>query len=250
MDQVVVITGAGSEGGLGQAIADLLVDDGDHVALLDVDGNGAERTAAQLEGRPGKARGYRCDVSDREAVLQVVSRIESELGPVWGLVNGAVAVGIGAAEDLEEKHWKRGFDVTVAGTLWCCQAVFPSMKARGGGRIVNFGSEVSDYPVPGVGLSYITSKGAIRSLTRGLAIEWGQYGITVNTVWPVAATAAQKRWAEADPAHAQAQLDATALHRFGEPRDDIAPVVQFLLSPAAGFVTGVTLPANGGRAMP
>ena len=87
-------------------------------------------------------------------------------------------------------------------------------------------------------------------MTRALALEWGQFGITVNTVWPVAASEAHRRWAESEPELAQAHLATTALHRFGDPKEDIAPVVQFLLSSASQFVTGATIPANGGRAMP
>jgi NAD(P)-dependent dehydrogenase (short-subunit alcohol dehydrogenase family) len=124
------------------------------------------------------------------------------------------------------------------------------MKRVGAGRIVNFGSEVSDHPEDAVGINYIAAKGAVRSLTRGLAMEWGKYGITVNTVWPVAATPPQRTWADMNPTIAEAQLAQTALHRFGDPFADIAPVVEFLLSEDARFVTGTTVPANGGRAMP
>jgi NAD(P)-dependent dehydrogenase (short-subunit alcohol dehydrogenase family) len=124
------------------------------------------------------------------------------------------------------------------------------MSRSGGGRIVNFGSEVSDHPSSAVSLNYVAAKGAVRSLTRGLAVQWGVHGITVNTVWPLAATPAQQAWATAYPERASAQLEEVALHRFGDPSADVAPVVQFLLSPEAGYVTGATIPTNGGWAMP
>jgi NAD(P)-dependent dehydrogenase (short-subunit alcohol dehydrogenase family) len=124
------------------------------------------------------------------------------------------------------------------------------MKARGAGRIVNFGSEVSDEPTDSVSLNYVAAKGAVRSLTRGLARQWGRYGITVNTMWPVAATDAQQAWARAFPDEAQEMIDGTALGRMGTPLDDIAPVVEFLLGDGAQFMSGATVPVNGGRAMP
>lgn len=249
--RVVIVTGAGSAGGIGQAIARRLATSGDRVAIVDCDVEGAERNAAQLssEGLPGTAEAFGCDVGDRSNVREVARRVEAALGGAWGLVNCAVTATPALAEEIDEAAWRKGFDVTVGGTLWWCQAVFPQMKAAGGGRIVNFGSEVSDHPEDAVGLNYIAAKGAVRSLTRGLAREWGPHGITVNTVWPVAATPPQKMWSEANRELADMQLAQTALRRFGDPLEDVAPVVEFLLSPESRFVTGATIPTNGGRAM-
>ena len=250
MNRVVIVTGAGSDGGIGDGIVRRLVEAGDRVALLDVYEAGIERNAARLSGLAGTAAPYACDVGSRAAVIEVVARVEQDLGSTWGLVNAAVAGPVGGAEEQEEESWRHGLDVSVSGALWLAQAVFPQMKARGAGRIVNFGSEASDQPDDGVPLNYVVAKGAIRSLTRGLAREWGRYGITVNTVWPIAATKAQRRWIEANPEAEDAMLAQAALHRFGEPFEDIAPVVQFLLGNDARFITGATITANGGRAMP
>jgi NAD(P)-dependent dehydrogenase (short-subunit alcohol dehydrogenase family) len=251
-DRVVIITGAGSEGGLGQAIARRLVTDGDRVAIVDRDVEGAERNAAALSsaGLAGDAVAFGCDVGERTSVMETARLVEDRLGRAWGLVNCAAGGPFAPAQDYDEATWRRGFDVTVNGALWWSQAVFPQMRDAGGGRIVNFGSEASDYPETSVGLNYTAAKGAVRSLTRGLALEWGEHGITVNTVWPVASTPPHKVWAEHNPDVAAGHLERTALHRFGDPFDDVAPVVKFLLSDDARFVTGTTVPCNGGRAMP
>ena len=250
MSQVVIVTGGGSEGGIGNAIVHQLVAADYSVAIMDIDLAGAQRTTEQVEGMSGSARAFRCDVSDRGAVFSTVRTIESELGPAWGLVNTPAWAAQGPAEELDEDSWRRGLDVTLSGTLWCCQAVFPQMRQHGGGRIVTFGSEVSERPTHGPGITYLSAKGAIRSLTRGLAWEWGRHGITVNMLWPLAATAGYKRFAENRTDDTQAQIQQNALGRLGDARQDIAPIVEFLLSPQSSFITGATIPANGGRVMP
>jgi NAD(P)-dependent dehydrogenase (short-subunit alcohol dehydrogenase family) len=250
MSDVVIVTGAGSEFGIGQAVARRLLEAGSDVALVDVNAEGLADNAARFAELRGRSETFACDVGSREAVFETAAAVEASLGPAWGLVNCAVGAPYGPAEDITEEDWRHGFDITVHGAFWWCQAVFPQMKAHGGGRIVNFGSEASDQPEPDVSLNYTSAKGAVRSLTRGLAFEWGTHGITVNTVWPVAATPAQQTWAAQNPERAAQQLAQTALHRFGDPYADIAPVVQFLLSRESGFVSGVTVPADGGRAMP
>lgn len=248
--RVVVVTGAGIAGGIGPAIVRRLVTDGDHVAVIDLDPEAAEATAESVTGLSGSARGYGCDVGVRDAVMDTFARIQQEMGPAWGLVNCAASGPFDPIEDMGEEAWNRGLAVVLSGTLWCCQAVFPAMKERGAGRIVNFGSEASDDPVESVNVNYIAAKGGVRSLTRGLAWQWGRHGITVNTLWPVAASATFKVWAESAPEDYQALVEATPLRRVGDPLEDIAPVVQFLLSEGSRYMTGATVAVNGGRAMP
>src|SRR5262245_44513705 len=175
MNRVVIVTGGASPGGISQSVVRRLVASGDTVAMVDIDLAGAERTATQLEGMAGAATAFGCDVGDRSAVFETVQRVERQLGAPWGLVNCPAWSAPGPAEDIDEESVRRGLDGTLNGAPSCSQAVFPHMKAHGGGRIVNFGSEVSDRPTDGVSVTYLAAKGAIRSLTRGLAWEWGRH---------------------------------------------------------------------------
>jgi len=108
---------------------------------------------------------------------------------------------------------------------------------------------MSDQPLPSY-VAYSAAKGAVRSMTKALARDWGRYGITVNTMWPNAGEAIQTGLVGNEAAAwGQAVIDTTAMGRFGDPARDVAPVVAFLLSDDAGWVTGQTIAANGGRTM-
>ena len=128
-----------------------------------------------------------------------------------------------------------------------CQAVFLDMKTPGG-RIINFGSPQMEVPLPGK-TAYASSKGAIRSLSRSLAREWGQYGITVNTVMPGVVTLGYERWAAENPEEERWVREQIPLKRLGRPATDVAPLIAFYLSEEAGWTTGAVLLANGGRVM-
>jgi NAD(P)-dependent dehydrogenase (short-subunit alcohol dehydrogenase family) len=123
------------------------------------------------------------------------------------------------------------------------------MKAAGGGRIVNFGSELSENPRP-ERVVYAASKGAVRSLTKALAREWGVYNICVNTIWPSAVTPSWQNWRRYNPEQVAHHLEEElALKRPGDSLTDVAPVVAFLCGPDSAWVTGQTVPANGGWTM-
>jgi NAD(P)-dependent dehydrogenase (short-subunit alcohol dehydrogenase family) len=122
-------------------------------------------------------------------------------------------------------------------------------SSGGGGRIVNFGSGLSENPRPGR-VVYAASKGAVRALTKALAREWGPYNIHVNTIWPSAVTPSWQNWQRHDPGQVRRHLtEELALQRPGDPDDDIAPVVAFLCGPGSDWVTGQTIAANGGWTM-
>jgi NAD(P)-dependent dehydrogenase (short-subunit alcohol dehydrogenase family) len=247
---VVVVVGGAVDGGISNAIVKRTASSGDTVAILDIDEDGAQRVVRELESDAGVAAAFGCDVADRRAVFDTMKRIVADLGPPWGLVHCPAVSPPGLAEEIEEEDWRRGLDVMLSGALWCAQAVFPHMRDHGGGRIVTIGSEVSERPTDGVSIAYIAAKGAMRSLTKGLAWQWGKYGITVNMLWPYAETAMSRKFT-AERAHpGQAQISQNALGRVGDPAGDIAPIVGFLLSDESGFMTGATVSANGGRVMP
>src|SRR5262245_54410055 len=119
-DRVVIVTGAGSEGGIGQAVARRLVTNGDLVAIVDRDVEGAERNAERLSsaGLAGDAVAFGCDVGERTSVMETAPLVEQRLGPAWGLVNCAAGGPFAAAEDYDEATWRKGLDVTLNGALW------------------------------------------------------------------------------------------------------------------------------------
>lgn len=244
--KVTIVTGGGS--GIGRAVTVRLVDEGTHVVVFDINRVGGDETVALAEGR-GTCRFVEGSVTDQAALGAAVAAA-NEAGPIWALVNCADSTGqvhSGPPEELDLKDWQQKFDVGVTGTFLACRAVFPDMKERGG-RIINFGSQQAEMPFAG-NTAGACVKGAIRSLTRALAREWGKYGITVNTVVPSAVTASYERWREARPEQEQFVRDQMPLKRTGRPDADVAPLVAFYLSEEAGWTTGVILLANGGRLM-
>jgi NAD(P)-dependent dehydrogenase (short-subunit alcohol dehydrogenase family) len=246
--RVAVVTGGAR--GIGAAVVRRLSRDGLYAVLLDVaDDDGAKVMRDAAAAGPG-CRYLHCDVAVPVEVRAAFSEAATITGTIDVLVNCAFwPAPHDAAEAVALADWRRSLDVTLTGSFLCCQAVFPYMRDRGG-RIINFGSEHSDRPALGHA-AYASAKGAVRSMTRVLAWEWGRYGISVNTVWPVAATPAWMAWAEADPDAERKQIETEqAIRRRGDPEQDVAPLVSFLASAESGWVTGGTITANGGRAMP
>jgi NAD(P)-dependent dehydrogenase (short-subunit alcohol dehydrogenase family) len=251
--RAALITGAG--GGLGQAVALALAEQGVAVAALDVDAAGAERTAAAVERHGARGLALPADVADTAQVTQAVARAREALGPLDLLVNLAGYFHSAPLQDLADDQWQRMLAVHVGGTFRCCRALLPSMIERRFGRIVNVAS-VQAY---GAGFGYIpysthyaAAKAGIIGLTRSLAREVGPHGIGVNAVAPTAVDTPQWR-ADAPAADLATRRGERArvipLGRIGEPAD-VAAAVLYLLSPASAFITGHVLPLTGGEIMP
>ncbi|WP_265289544.1 SDR family NAD(P)-dependent oxidoreductase [Verminephrobacter eiseniae] len=148
-------------------------------------------------------------------------------------------------------HWQSVIELNMMSAVWSCRAVLPGMVARGGGRIVNFGSKAGRFASLIAGANYAAVKGAMASLTRQLALEYGAYGITVNCICPGIVMTARTRslWSERrTPAERARVLGEIPLKRHCEV-EDVAASVAFLASDDAAFITGATLDLNGGQAM-
>ena len=213
-------------------------------------------TAKQRNGSPKssvtkgvEALSASVDVSDRAAIEQAFARVRTELGPVHILVTSAGMIDFCAFTDITLETWNRLIDVNLTGTFHCCQVAVPDMLEAGWGRIVMISSSSAQRGSPGMA-HYAASKGALLSLTRSLAREYGPAGITVNNIPPSAIeTPMQHAGQAAGHLPANEQMAASVpLGHLGT-AEDIAAAVGFLCTERAGFITGQTLGVNGGSVM-
>lgn len=237
----VLITGAGQ--GIGEAIARQFAADGAHVLVTDRDSSRAMRVAAAIRESGGTAVSHTCDVADRTAVEAAVAQAVASFGSLDVLVNNAYSCHPDPPhfEDYEDGPWYQDFEITVHGTYRCVRAALPHLAAAGGrGAIVNIGS-VNAEQYFGCH-AYSAAKAALVSLTRTLAVECAPRGVRVNLVEP--GTIRTNVW-DNRPQTLERAARHYPLGRVGEP-GDIAAAVAFLASADAAWITGVTLPVEGG----
>jgi 3-oxoacyl-[acyl-carrier protein] reductase len=242
--KVAIVTGAAR--GIGQSIALTLAREGADVVVTDVDLEGAQRVAQEIEGLGRKAKAIQADVSQREAVRRLVSEAVSLFGKIDILVNNAGIIRRGTFVEHDPQDWERVLSVNLGGTFNCTKEVVPLMIEQGGGKIINISSVVGKMGDIASAPSYGTSKGAINTFTKSLARELAPYGINVNAVAPHAIeTDMSREW----PEEKRRQIvEAIPMKRLGKP-EEVAEVVAFLASESAGFITGQILDVNGGYLM-
>jgi 3-oxoacyl-[acyl-carrier protein] reductase len=242
---------------LGRAGADVVIAD----ILVESDDSAAERygplaqaaaaqglvqteaTAEEIAQMGRRALALKCDVTDAGQVEAAVARTVDELGSVDILVNNAGTLDhVGQLENQSPELWERDLRVNLTGAFNCARAVWPHMKERGWGRIVNMASVAGT--LGGFGqASYATTKAGLIGLTKTLALEGARHGITANAVVPGIIGTEAFRFG--NPDMNERMVKRTALRRAGEPQD-IANAIAFLCSDLAGYVTGVELNVSGG----
>ena len=241
MGNCAVVTGAGS--GIGQACALRLAEAGFQLALIDVSADSAARTRRIIEQQDGTAREFVVDVTDEHAVAAIMKEIKESLGPPRALVNAAGIIVRKKLLESSVEEWRRVIDVNLTGYFIMLKQTIPAMARAGGGSIVQIASIAGH---TGYGFSsYTAAKGGVLALTRQLASELAEQGIRINSVSPGVIETGINRDTLANESIRAATIDNTPLGRLGEP-DDIARIVAFLTSPAADFVTGSDLVADGG----
>ncbi len=252
-DKVVLITGGAL--GLGRATAQLLAPAGARLALADRDGEGAARAASEL-GLGDRAIGLAVDVLDYAQVQRMVQTTVERFGRLDALVNtvgGSSGHGIRGARTIEEldlADWDRTFDLNVKSVFYCCRAAIPALRAAGGGRIVTTASIAGRSQSVLGGPQYAAAKAAVIGFTRQLAFQLAKDNITVNAVAPGPSRSERVAaiWDRRAEAERQEVLARIPLGRLGE-LAELAAAVAFLLSDAAGYITGHTLDVNGGLYM-
>jgi 2-hydroxycyclohexanecarboxyl-CoA dehydrogenase len=244
---VAVVTGGAS--GIGEATCHHLAARGHRVAIIDLDGEGAQRVVKDLRAAGAEALDLAADITERTAVDAAFTAIRSALGPVEVLVTSAGLVAFDPFEQMTPQRWQRVIDVNLTGTFHCCQAAVPDMIARRWGRIVTIASSSAQRGSPRMA-HYAAAKGGVIALTKSLAREYASYGITVNTIPPSGIETPMQHQSQAEghlPAN-HVMASAIPLGHLGTP-DDIAAAVAFLASEEAGFITGQVLGVNGGSVL-
>jgi NAD(P)-dependent dehydrogenase (short-subunit alcohol dehydrogenase family) len=231
---------------MGLAVAQRLASVGHRVGLVDLDGEGAAKAAAELVAQGADALGIEADVSDRAAVDAAITRVRAELGAVEIMVTSAGLDEFQTFTDITIEGWNRMLAVNLTGTFHCLQAAIPDMLAGGFGRIVTISSSSAQSGANRMA-HYVASKGGVVGLTKALAVEYAPHGITVNTIPPGFIDTPMARRAEArgDLPSIDAVAARTPVRRAGTP-DDIAAACAFLCSDEAGYITGQLLGVNGG----
>ena len=202
-----------------------------------------ERTAAEIQALGRRAAAVQLDVTDREAVADAVRRVVEELGSVDILVNNAGTLDhVGQLEQQSPDLWARDLEVNLTGAFNCARAVWPYMRERGFGRIVNMASVAGT--LGGFGqASYATTKAGLLGLTKTLALEGGRHGITANAIVP--GIIGTEAFSFGNPDMNERMARRTVFRRPGEPQD-VANAIAFLCSDLAAYITGAELNVSGG----
>lgn len=241
--RVAVITGGGSERGIGNAIGTAYARAGARVALLDRDGEGARRNAAALgEG----AVGLDVDVSDPASVTAAMGEVRQAVGRVSILVNAAGITSSTPLPELTLEEFDRMQAINVRGGFICLHAVLPDLRAAGWGRVIWLSSIAGKQGGGVFGTThYACSKAAVIGLCQGAARELGRFGITSNAIAPGLVLTGMVGSAEVEGALAQRVGETAPVRRPGV-TDDIASAALYLASEEASYVTGEILDVNGG----
>ena len=242
--KVAIVTGGGQ--GVGRGIALAFAAAGATVVIAGRTVQKCETVAGEIEAAGGTALALACDVKDLAQVERCVAATIERFGTVDIMVNNAQEVPRGLLLSVADEDFAAGWESGPLATLRFMRACHPHLV--GGGVIINLGSRsgVKSHPV-GAG-AYAAVKEAIRSLTRAAAVEWAADGIRVYALLPLSNSPALERIEADEPAVYERVLSEIPMRRFGDPVTDIGAVAVFLASEAAGYLTGISIPVDGGAA--
>jgi len=239
---VAIVTGG--NGGIGKGIAVGLAEAGADIAIAARNAEKSAEAKAEIEALGRRCIAVSCDVLNRADIEATVRATREQLGEPNILVNNAGIARGARPERLSEADWDAVVDTNLKACFVFAQAVFPSMQARGGGKIINIGSEYSIFGSPRV-LAYSASKGGVIQLTKSLATAWAGDNIQVNCIIPGWIWTDMTSGIPGDAEFYDLILRRTPAGRFGDPAE-LAGVAVLLASKASDFVTGVSIPVDGG----
>lgn len=244
-NKVALVTGAAA--GIGAACAKRLAKDGVAIGVLDLDEARCAETVQAIKEAGGEAVALAADISKREPVFAAVQKLREAFGPVNVLVNNAGVTDFTPFEEVTDELWDFVYAVNVRGPFLATQAVLPDMKAGHWGRIVNISSSSAQTGAINM-VTYSSSKGAVVTMTRSMAQEFGPFGITVNNIPPgsVMGTIMSEANRDRFQIPTEVLLATLPVRRMGEP-DDIANACAWLCLEESSYVTGQTIGVNGGR---
>jgi 2-deoxy-D-gluconate 3-dehydrogenase len=241
--RVAIVTGG--NGGIGLGMAKGLAAAGAAVVIAARNRAKSESAVAELERLGTRAAFIPLDVADPQSCRAMVTESAERLGRLDILVNNAGMSIRKPPESYTIEEWHRVLDTNLTGALVCCQAAYPHMQRQGGGKIINIGSMMAIFGAA-YAAAYSASKGAIVQLTKSLATAWAKDNLQVNAVLPGWIDTELTRDARHQvPGLNERILNRTPAGRWGVP-DDLAGVAVFLSGPASDFVTGATIPVDGG----
>ncbi|MBW8754360.1 MAG: glucose 1-dehydrogenase [Sphingomonadales bacterium] len=245
--KVALVTGAGR--GLGRACATIFAREGARVVAAEINPETGEDTARAIRDSGGEAISVRADVSQSADIEAMVRAAVDSFGGLDCAVNNAVLdIRRTPLAEIDEEDWDRAAAVNITGVFLCMKYEIAAMLERGGGAIVNIGSSNEHGSMPGLAW-YLGAKQAVYGMTKCAARDYGDKGIRINAVGPGPMwTPALRETAEMRPGHLEAHLAHIPLRRIAEP-DEVAEAAVWLCTPAASYVHGHAMMANGGYVM-
>ncbi len=245
--QNILVTGGGS--GIARASAKRMAQSM-HVLVADKNADGATQTVQEIEAEGGSATAITVDVSDPVSVKEMCKQITRDFGEIHKAFFAAGIFIRGVVGEISEEDWDNMMAVHVRGTFLCCQAVLPAMQKARRGAIVNMSSDFAVMAVPAAA-AYTAAKAAIYSLTKTLALEFAPYGIRINALGPgpidtpiLKSGRTTEEWRDALKSFGEN----LPIGRVGKP-EEVAAVLDFLLSDRSSYMTGQIIHPNGGQLM-